>query len=88
MGAFVGHPSLTVVEPTAGRVEFDALKVGGSNDETSSYDYILLNDGKTIECVIQREDEKNVFFTMKRNNKPVDTHISKSRITSIERRTK
>jgi len=81
MGAFVGHPSLALVDAGTGRAEFNAVKVAKSNKR----DVISLKDGRDVECIVNREDQDNIYCTMIRGGKRVDTHIAKSDIKSIQR---
>ncbi|MEJ1239719.1 hypothetical protein WBG78_16400 [Chryseolinea sp. T2] len=79
IGAFAGHPSLTLVDEKEGRKEFGEIK-------GNPRDIVYLKNGKRIECMIKREDNDNVYCTILRNDKQLDTHIAKSTIESIERR--
>jgi hypothetical protein len=81
MGAFVGHPSLELVDTNTGRTEFNAVKAAKLNRR----DVISLRDGREIECIINSEDQDNIYCTMIRNGKQIDTHIAKSQIKSIDR---
>ena len=79
MGAFAGHPSLTLVDESEGKKEFSEIK-------GSQRDVVYLKSGKRIECLIKREDSENVYCTILRNGKELDTQIVKSSIERIERR--
>ncbi|HNW51040.1 MAG TPA: hypothetical protein PKH79_08160 [Prolixibacteraceae bacterium] len=81
MGAFVGHPQLELVDKPSGKAEFQSIKRSRSDNK----DIILLNDGRQIECLIDREDDQKVYFTILKDRKKIKTEINKSQIKSIER---
>jgi hypothetical protein len=81
MGAFVGHPSLELVDNISGKAEFDAVKLR----EADKRDLLVLTDGREIECVIKNEDDHNVYFSIFRDGNKIDTQMSKDKIQSIER---
>ena len=81
MGAFVGHPSLKLMDESTGSAEFKDLKL----PKELKRDIVTLKSGKRIECVIKKEDNENVYCTIIRNDKPLDTHIPKSSIDNIQR---
>ena len=82
MGAFVGRPNIELVDIQTGRAEFQSIKLRKGNKQ----DVITLNDGKEIECVINSEDEDNVYFTIVKNDRETKTKVSKSQVKNIQRR--
>lgn len=81
MGAFVGHPKLELVDPLAGKTEFQALKVSKAN----RIDVISLTDGRDLECRITGEDNEYVYFNLLKDNREIKTQLSKNQIKSIQR---
>jgi len=81
MGALVGHPSLELVDNVSGKAEFNAVKIR----EADKRDVLVLKDGRDIECLIKSEDEQNVYFSIFRDGKKIDTQMSKEKIDTIER---
>lgn len=82
MGAFVGHPSIRLMDAKVGKAEFAGQKV----PKGAQRDVVFLKSGTRIECLIQREDDENIYCTIFKNDKTIDTRIVKSTIESIERR--
>lgn len=81
MGAFVGHPQLELVDKQSGKAEFQAIKQNRSDNK----DIIYLNDGRQFECLINREDDQKVYFTILKDRKKIKTEVYKTQIKSIER---
>lgn len=79
MGAFVGHPSIELVDKTIGKSEFNSIK-----SKLDSKDIIIRTNGKRIECEILNEDENNVYFNMTVNGKTLKTQLGKDQIEKIE----
>ena len=77
----VGHPSLELVDNVSGKAEFNAVKIR----EADKRDVLVLKDGRDIECLIKSEDEQNVYFSIFRDGKMIDTQMSKEKIDAIER---
>jgi hypothetical protein len=80
MGAFVGRPSLEVVDNINGKAEFEAIKIR----ESDKRNLLVLHDGREIECVVKNEDDKDIFFTIFKNDQKIETKISKEKVKSIE----
>jgi len=81
MGLLVGRPSLELVDNQAGKAEFQSIKLKKSDKR----DMIVLNDGRELECVINSEDDDNMFIALFKNNNEIKTQVSKSQIKSIQR---
>jgi hypothetical protein len=81
MGAFVGHPKLELVDNQTGKAEYQSVKLSKSDKR----DLIIMNDGREIECVINREDSDNVFITIFKNGKEIKTQVNKTKIKNIQR---
>lgn len=81
MGAFVGHPSLELIDKTTGKVEYDAVKLRKSDKR----DLLIMKDGREYECVIKREDDQKVYFSIFNYGRKIDTHINKDEIQTIKR---
>ncbi|MGC3976814.1 MAG: hypothetical protein QM751_00365 [Paludibacteraceae bacterium] len=82
MGAFVGRPRIELIDNFNGKPEFQAIKSNKSNQK----DRITLNDGREIECIINKEDAEYVYFSIfDKENKMIDTQESKARIKNIHR---
>lgn len=79
MGAFVGHPSIELVDKSIGKSEFNSIK-----SKLDSKDIIIRTNGKRIECEILNEDENNVYFNMTVNGKTVKTQLGKDQVEKIE----
>ncbi len=80
MGAFVGRPRLEIVDNATGKREFESLQV-----KNEKYDTIIMNNGKVVECRIIDEDDENVYFIVKKDNKEIKTSLRKVTIKTIER---
>lgn len=81
MGAFVGRPSIQLVNNEIGSAEYRAIKL--NKNEMS--DKLYLNDGREIECRILKEDDTDIQFTTYRNDKIIETHISKDLVKEIQK---
>ncbi len=81
-GEFVGRPKIELVDKLMGRKEYLAVKTKKKDDR----DLIITNDGREVECVINKEDNDYVYFTLYKNEKEKDTKLSKSQIEIIQRR--
>lgn len=81
MGAFVGRPSIQLVNNEIGSAEYRSIKL--NKNEMS--DKLYLNDGREIECRILKEDDTNIQFTTYRNDKIIETHISKDLVKEIQK---
>ncbi len=81
-GEFVGRPKIELVDKLIGIDEYFAVRSKQKEDR----DLIITNDGREVECVINREDSDYVYFTLYRNEKEKDTKLSKSQIELIQRR--
>lgn len=81
MGAFVGRPILELVDNQTGRHEFKAIKIKKSDRR----DIIELNDGREIECIINNEDQDQLYITIFRDNRSIKTQISKANVAKIQR---
>lgn len=79
MGIAVGQPSVTLMSNEAGEMAFNNFK------PTYKEDKILLNDGRVIDCLITKEDESTVYFSMKRGENVVQTSISKEKVIDIKK---
>ena len=79
MGAFVGRPSIQIVDRTVGRAEFMAVK-----NDAEVKDLIVRKNGKKIRCEITSEDADKVYFTFEQNGNEIDTHLRKEQIEEIE----
>jgi len=81
MGIVIGRPSIELVDNQIGRMEFQSIK----QKKSDKRDIIVLNDGREIECIIEREDTNNVYIIMFKNGKEIKTNISKDQIKSISK---
>lgn len=81
MGIVVGRPSIELVDNQIGRMELQSIK----QKKSDKRDIIVLNDGREIECIIEREDSNNVYIIMFKNGKEIKTNISKDQIKSISK---
>jgi hypothetical protein len=81
MGLLVGRPSLELIDNQVGKAEFQSIKLKKSDKR----DMLVLNDGRELECIINSEDNDNIFITLFKNNNEIKTQVSKSQIKSIQR---
>jgi len=81
MGLVVGRPSLELVDTMVGEIEYKSLKIKRS----AQLDKVTLNDGRVIECLINSEDNNNLYVSVFRNNKEVKTQIEKSSVKGIQK---
>ncbi len=81
MGAFVGRPKLELIDYQTGNSEYQSIKLNKSNKR----DFIILNDGREIDCIINNEDSDNVYFTIFKNDKEIKTQMNKTEIKNIQR---
>jgi len=81
MGLLVGRPSIELVDNQSGKTEFQSIKLKKSDKR----DMIVLNDGRELECIINSEDNDNIFITLFKNNNEIKTQVNKSQIKSIQR---
>ena len=81
VGIMIGRPKIELVDNQIGRMEFQSIK----QKKSDKRDIIVLNDGREIECIIEREDENNVYIIMYRNGKEVKTIVSKDQIKNISK---
>lgn len=79
MGAFVGRPSIELVDKSIGENEYHSIK-----SEIDSKDVIIRTNGEHIACEVIKEDEKTVYFTMTRNGNTIKTQLDKNQIEKIE----
>jgi len=81
MGVLVGRPKLELVDNEIGKSEFKYIDFNANDN----MDVIFLKDGRELECVIDSEDDQNVYFTLDRNGRKVSTQINKKDIEEIQR---
>ena len=79
MGAFVGRPSIELVDKSIGESEYRSIKIG-----PHSKDVIFRTNGEKIVCEILEQDENTVIFNMIFNGKTVKTKLRKDQIERIE----
>ena len=79
MGAFVGRPTIELVDKSIGENEFYSIK-----GESDFKDIIFTTNGNKIECKIIREDNNIIYLNMIRNGKEIETFINKDKIEKIE----
>jgi len=81
MGILTGRPKLELIENETGKAEYQSIKL----KKKDLMDLIILNTGEQIECVINNEDNDNLYFTILKEKKEVEIKMSKSQIKSIQR---
>lgn len=81
VGIMIGRPKIDLVDNQIGRMEYQSIK----QKKSDKRDIIVLNDGREIECIIEREDTNNVYIIMFKNGKEIKTNISKDQIKSISK---
>ncbi len=79
MGAFVGHPTLNLVDNAYGKSEFLALKDTNIADGVT----LVLKDGREIKCFIDKEDETYYYITMRSHDQNINTQIAINQVDHI-----
>lgn len=80
MGAFVGRPSLELVNNDIGKLEYSLVKFEGMELP----DLLILKDGREIECKIHSQDNNNVYFSFIKKEMEIKTQINKSEVKEIQ----
>lgn len=81
MGFLVGHPKLELVNNDIGKLEYDSFKL----DKDELTDRIIMNDGKTVECKIEREDADIVYISILKKGDEIKQQINRKDIKEIKK---
>ncbi len=81
LGFFIGHPKLELVDNDLGRLEYESLKL----DFYELTDKLILNDGKVIECKIEKEDTDIIYISLLKKNEEIKQQVNRKDIKEIKK---
>jgi hypothetical protein len=78
-GAFVGHPKIEIVDDEIGKMQFDLIK----NKNLFLKDYLVLNNGKELECIVDKEEGDKIYIEVLFKGRLRNTVINRSEVKEI-----